>query len=117
MHCQVNSKRLRKGYPERCKTVLPCRRQHRLALLRLVLSSMPQPYVFNHTLGVDVAYLAVCDGTTFMFLNMVDIGTVFQQMVLLREGKGTPTSLQCLDAMMQRWASWAGYTFHDAGAI
>ena len=29
VHCQMNSNRLRKEYPERRKTVLPCKRQHR----------------------------------------------------------------------------------------
>ena len=44
-----------------------------------------------------------------MFLNMVCIGTGFQIEALLREGHGTPTSLQCLDTVMQYWVSWVGY--------
>ena len=52
---------------------------------------LPPPYVFNHTLGLDVNYLPDADGTTFMFLNMVCMGTGFQIDVLLRDGHGTPT--------------------------
>ena len=44
-----------------------------------------------------------------MLLNLVDIGTGFQQEVYLRMGHGTPTSLQCLDSVMMKWVSWAGY--------
>ena len=70
---------------------------------------MPKPYVFNHILGIDVNYLNDSEGTTFMFFNMVCIGTGFQIEALSREGHGTPTSLQCLDTVMQYWISWAGY--------
>ena len=66
-------------------------------------------YVFNRVLGVDVNYLADSEGTTLMFLNMVDIGTGFQIEALLREGHGTPTSIQCFDATMLHWVPWAGY--------
>ena len=44
-----------------------------------------------------------------MFMNLVCIGTGFQIEAILREGHGTPTSLQCLDAVMNHWVSWAGY--------
>eukprot|EP00973_Karenia_brevis_P085376 11847813-Karenia_brevis.AAC.1 len=44
-----------------------------------------------------------------MLLNIVDTGTRYPIEVVLREGKGTPTSLQRLDAMMQYWISWGGY--------
>ena len=44
-----------------------------------------------------------------MLMNLVDIGTAFQIEVVLRLGHGTPSSLQCLDAFMQYWVSWAGY--------
>ena len=39
----------------------------------------------------------------------MDIGTGFQIEICLRLGHGTPTSSQCLDAVMQQWVSWAGY--------
>ena len=60
-------------------------------------------------MGLDVNYLPDADGTTFMFLNMVCMGIGFQIEVLLREGHGTPTSSECLDAIMQYWVAWAGY--------
>ena len=39
----------------------------------------------------------------------MDLGTRYQQEVVLREGHGTPSSLQTLDALMMTWISWAGY--------
>jgi hypothetical protein len=71
--------------------------------------SLPTPYIFNDELGIDVNYLKDCDGTTFKLLNLVDMGTGFQMAWVLSEGKGTPSSLQCLDTVMQHWVSWAGY--------
>ncbi len=72
-------------------------------------TAYPQPYVFNRALGVDINYLADSAGTTYMLMNMVDIGTGFQMQSLLREGHGTPTSSESLDAVMTHWISWAGY--------
>ena len=37
----------------------------------------PRPYEFNHTVGVDVFDLHDYDGMTFLFLNIVDMGTNF----------------------------------------
>ena len=70
---------------------------------------MPQPDVFNRSLGVDVDYIADAEGTTYMFFNMVCNGTGFQIQAILREGHGTPRSVECLDAVMLHWVSWAGY--------
>mgnify|MGYP000190793998 FL=1 len=71
--------------------------------------SLPPPYVFNHTVGVDVNYLADAGGETCMLFNMVCLGTSFQVEVPLRYGKGTPTSSTCLDVFMMHWVSWAGF--------
>ena len=71
--------------------------------------SMPRPYTFNFALGIDVNYIADCEGRTYMCLNLVCLGVGFQVEVVFREGHGTPTSSQCLDAIMQHWVSWAGY--------
>ena len=54
--------------------------------------AMPPPYIFNHTVGVDVNYLVDYECETYMFFNMVCQGTGFQLEVLLRVGKGTPQS-------------------------
>ena len=70
---------------------------------------MPPPYIFNHTVGLDVNYLVDADNTTWMMFNMLCMGSGCQIEVVLREGKGTPTSSQCLDTFMQHWVSWAGY--------
>jgi hypothetical protein len=70
---------------------------------------MPKPYVFNHTLGIDVNYIHDYGGSEVMLLNLVDLGTGFQIEIFLKMGWGTPPSLQCLDAVMQYWVAWAGY--------
>jgi hypothetical protein len=55
-------------------------------------ASLPPPYEFNHSIGIDINYLADADGETHMFFNIVDLGTGFQLEILLRQGHGTPSS-------------------------
>ena len=50
--------------------------------------------------------MADANGTTFMLLNLVDLGSEYQIECVLRGGHGIPTSLECLDALMQYWISW-----------
>ena len=71
--------------------------------------ALPRPYIFNHAVGIDVNYLTDSDGVEWMFLNIVCRATKFQIEVLLRQGGGPPASLECLDAFMQHWVSWAGF--------
>ena len=71
--------------------------------------ALPKPYVFNHTVGIDINFVGDCDGETYMLKNIVDIGTKVQIGCYLRFGHETPKSLECLGAFMQYWASWAGY--------
>ena len=40
--------------------------------------SMPRPYEFNHTIGMDVYYCHDCSGNVHMFLNIVCMGTGYQ---------------------------------------
>ena len=58
----------------------------------------PRPYEFNHTVGVDVFDLHDYEGTCFLFLNIVDMGTNFQIVVCLCEGPGNQTSRACGEA-------------------
>ena len=46
-------------------------------------------------------------GRRYSILNLICLGTAFQQAVLLKEGKN-PTSSQVLRALMNRWVSWGG---------
>jgi hypothetical protein len=71
--------------------------------------SPPKPYIFNDRVGIDVDYIMDYDGKTVMLLNIVDLGTGFQIQCPLRLGHGTPKSIECLDAYMMYWVSWAGY--------
>ena len=44
-----------------------------------------------------------------MMMNIVDIGTRFQLEIVVKEGHGTPSSMECLDTFLFHWVSWAGY--------
>ena len=42
-------------------------------------------------------------------MNILDLGTTFQQVVLLRQGHGSPSSRECLDSFVSLWVGWAGW--------
>ena len=70
---------------------------------------MPQLYVFNLKLGIDVNYLAEADGDTYMLFNMGYLGSSFLIEAVLLKGLDSQKSAHCLDIVMQHWVSWAGY--------
>jgi hypothetical protein len=97
-------------YPDSCEDFRcePCERtQHLPKQTREV--ALPKPYVFNHSVGFDINFFGDCDGGTYVLTNIVDVGAGFQIECYLRVGQGTPKSLECLDAFVQYWVSWAGY--------
>ena len=71
--------------------------------------TLPSDYTFNHTLGIDVLELTDVTGQKYQVLNMVCIGTCFQQAEVVKVGAGQPSSRSCLDVLMKRWFSWAGH--------
>ena len=71
--------------------------------------TLPSDYTFNHTLGIDVLELTDVTGQKYQVLNMVCIGTCFQQAEVVKVGAGQASSRSCLDALMKRWFSWAGH--------
>ena len=62
--------------------------------------ALPKDYVFGRNLFADEPYLCI---------NILDLGTTFQQVVLLRQGHGSPSSRECLDSFVSLWVSWAGW--------
>ena len=72
--------------------------------------TLPSDYTFNHTLGIDVLELTDVTGQKYQVLNMVCIGTCFQQAEVVKVGAGQASSRSCLDALMKRWFSWAGHS-------
>ncbi|CAE7246083.1 RE2 [Symbiodinium natans] len=70
------------------------------------------PKEFNHTLGIDCMEVKDVDGTRYTAVNMVDMGTSFQQVALIKSGGGNPSARQCLQVFMERWVSWAGHPQH-----
>ena len=71
--------------------------------------TLPSDYTFNHTLGIDVLELTDVTGQKYQVLNMVCIGTCFQQAEVVKVGAGQASSRSCLDALIKRWFSWAGH--------
>ena len=67
--------------------------------------SAPPPYELNHTVSVDVCETADCAGAGFSWLNLVDIGTCYQVVLLVKIGCGQPGSGKCLQKFMQRLVS------------
>ena len=80
--------------------------------------SAPPPYEFNHTVSVDVLETADDAGHRYSWLNVIDVGTSFQVVTLVRAGGGQPSSAKCLRKFMQHWASpfgWPKVVTHDRG--
>ena len=80
--------------------------------------SAPPPYEFNHTVSVDVFETADCTGARFSWLIVVDMGTCYQVVSLVKVGGGQPGSAKCLQKFMQHWVSpfgWPKVITHDRG--
>ena len=84
-----------------CEESAPRRAAHKV--------SLPEKFVFNHSIGIDVFELLDAGGTKFQVLNMICLGTCFQLAEIVRQGSGTPSSAKCLDALKRRWMTWAGH--------
>ncbi|CAE7397392.1 unnamed protein product, partial [Symbiodinium necroappetens] len=80
--------------------------------------SAPPPYEFNHPVPVDVPETADYVGHKYSWLNIVDVGTSYQVVTLVRVGGGQPSSSKCLQKFMQHWVSpfgWPKVVSHDRG--
>ena len=69
----------------------------------------PSRYAFNHELIIDVIDVKDSQGERYSFLSMVDAGTTFHQVALVRVGGGNPSSRKCLSKLITYWTSWAGW--------
>ena len=80
--------------------------------------SAPPPYEFNHTVSVDVLGTADSTGAKYSWLNIIDVGTSYQVVTLVRVGGGQPSLAKCLQKFMQHWVSpfgWPKVVSHDRG--
>ena len=66
-------------------------------------------YFFGRNLGIDVLEIKDVADEPYLCLNILDLGTTFQQVVLLRQGHGSPSSRECLDSFVSLWVGWAGW--------
>ena len=71
--------------------------------------ALPKHYVFGRNLGIDVLEVKDIADETYLCLNILDLGTTFQQVVLMRQGHGSPSSRECLDSFVSLWVGWAGW--------
>ena len=72
-------------------------------------SALPRSYGFNISLGIDIFEVKDSNGQRYSVLNLVCLGTTFQQAILVREGGGQLPSSQCYELFETHWAQWAGY--------
>ena len=71
--------------------------------------ALPKDYVFGRNLGIDVLEVKDIADEPCLCLNILDVGTTFQHVVLLRQGRGSPSSRECLDSFVSLWVGWAGW--------
>ena len=71
--------------------------------------ALPKDYVFGRNLGIDVLEVKDIADEPYFCVNILDLGTTFQQVVLLRQGHGSPSSRECLDSFVSLWVGWAGW--------
>ena len=71
--------------------------------------ALPKDYVFGRNLGIDVLEIKDVADERYLCLNILELGTTFQQVVLLGQGHGSPSSRECLDSFVSLWVGWAGW--------
>ena len=71
--------------------------------------ALPKDNVFGQNLGINVLEIKDVADEPYLCLNILDLGTTFQQVVLLRQRHGSPSSRECLDSFVSLWVGWAGW--------
>ena len=71
--------------------------------------ALPKDYIFHRNLGIDVLEVKDIADEPCLCLNILVVGTTFQQVVLLRQGHSSPSSRECLDSFVSLWVGWAGW--------
>ncbi|CAE7324408.1 Copia protein [Symbiodinium microadriaticum] len=69
---------------------------------------LPNKYVFNAHLMLDVFYAKDISGNNYAFLNIVCDATGFQVVTCLGEAQGPPATRAVLRHFLASWSSWAG---------
>ena len=67
------------------------------------------PYAFNNEVAVEGLEVQDSNKNKYQFLNMVDCGTCYQVMALVKVGEAQPSAVYCLEMFMRHWVSWAGW--------
>ena len=63
--------------------------------------ALPKDYVFGRNLGIDVLEVKDAVDEPYLCLNILDLGTTFQQVVLLRQGHGFAVQPRVLGQLCQ----------------
>ena len=69
----------------------------------------PGPYIFNHEVYVDIFEIYDSNAVRYSFLSVVDRGTCYHAISLVRVGGSQPKSSKCWQKFMEMWVSWAGF--------
>ena len=69
----------------------------------------PRPYMFNHTVVIDVFTLHDAEDMAYRFVSAACCGTKFHLVALASTGPGIPGSAKCHRKFVQMWTSWAGW--------
>ncbi|CAE7853393.1 RE2, partial [Symbiodinium necroappetens] len=69
---------------------------------------LPNKYIFNNHLQIDVFYAKDIKGQLFGFLNVVCDATGFQVVSCLGSNQGPPSTKAVLRHFLTAWSSWAG---------
>ena len=65
-----------------------------------VSSDSLYPREFNHTVGLDCLEVKDSQGNRYTAVNIVDVGTSFQEVVVVKVGGGNPSARQCVKALI-----------------
>ena len=71
-------------------------------------SKLPTVDEFGVIVGMDVIEVKDSDQVSWSLLNILDLGTTYQVMVLLDQAVRNPTSAEIAEAFTQGWSTWAG---------
>ena len=99
---EAETKRAWRALPLRVRTVFRCLRR---ATTRSQSSEVeiPNNSVFDRILGNEVLEVKEASGDFILYLNMLNLWSTFQQVVVLKCGPGSPSTRQCLDHVVRGW--------------
>ena len=91
---------------------LSCQECERFAKPKITTKvSPPHNFIPNYHVACDILFLNDRNNETYCALNIVDYGTRYQQVEVIKAlpSTGSPTSWECTEAFMAAWTRFFGY--------